>query len=228
MQTGMKWVFIGNMIMTVAVACSGCARTSANPVVPKACPYGHAALKDVPVEYGFIGNVTPEVQRRLDNLEFVPGGCCFEPGVSRESLLICTQCKYSYDPTTAEWWRCDHDPNTFQRPLSHAVRQFALTATGDPDDVSYDQAVRHGRVASDGVSYRTTESHAQVAVRVVAFLEGLGVTPQAPKTEEMLGMTEWTTYRFRVNGGWGGVNLMRIVTNDPPTIDVSFDWPAAR
>ena len=74
--------------LVVLISLSGCTKYSeiqestleeSQPPQPtaagiKECPYGHHALKDVPLIVGLL-NMTPELERQIANVEVWPAGC---------------------------------------------------------------------------------------------------------------------------------------------------------
>src|SRR3954462_5833495 len=59
------------------------------------CPDGHKALKDVPILAGLLW-ITPELQRKIDNLEVWPVGCT--PLGNYKTQVVCTKCRFAYEP----------------------------------------------------------------------------------------------------------------------------------
>lgn len=100
-------------ILLMAVGLFGCTATSTfdmasapspRPLkpIPTHCPYGHTALKEVPVVYGLL-MWTPELEKQAENLEFLSGGCVEMAGVSPKVVYICTTCRFKYNPVAGDW-----------------------------------------------------------------------------------------------------------------------------
>ena len=56
------------------------------------CPYGHDAVKDIPILYGLI-RTSEQLQERINNHEVVLGGCVVSPD-SPETQKICQECGF--------------------------------------------------------------------------------------------------------------------------------------
>jgi hypothetical protein len=228
MKTTMTFAGIAGVLGALAVGCAsatgGGRPATAAAAPPRVCPYGHAAIKSVPVSYGVLPRpMPPELERQIDNLEVVPGGCCYVSGESPDNVFICTRCRYEFDPSTRSWDRGDADPATFERPLSAAVRRFPLTHEADARDVYYGQVVEAGKVVREHVSFLTDETPERMAKRVARLIIGYGQVPE--RNVEDLVIVKQTSYRFRTNGAYGEVTLMPLTGPARRGTVVTYEWP---
>jgi hypothetical protein len=227
MKTNTTFVGIAVVLSALGFGCAsatgGAGSGGAGAVAPRVCPYGHAAIKEVPVEYGLPPRpMPPELQRRIENLEVVLGGCCYEPPVSPDYVFICTLCRYEFDPISREWGRSHTDPLTFKRPLSAVVRRFPLAHEADAREVYYSQTISAGRVQRESVSFDSDREVVDEADRVAQFIRGCGQAPE-PRIVDLFVAKE-TSYRFRMNGAYGEVSLLPLTGPARGTI-VTFLWP---
>lgn len=74
----------------------------------KRCPGGHTTLEDVPISYGLSTMEHKELERRINNLEFVLGGCEIQPDSPRVRPT-CRTCRFGYDSRSKTWSKSSHD-----------------------------------------------------------------------------------------------------------------------
>lgn len=144
------------------------------------CPSGHTTLKEVPISYGlppFKGVAAEEWEKKVENLEFVPGGCCVsDDSPTRE--VICTTCRFAHSisstrsPEDGSWTRISPDADSFPRPVSGLVRGFPV-----PNEKQLKGAVSFTQSLSDNleiqyqsISYVTTKDSADVKAGIDQWL----------------------------------------------------------
>ena len=66
------------------------------------CPYGHHALKDVPLIVGLLW-MSPELEKKIANVEVWPAGCS-SIGIYK-TKVVCMECGLAYDPVRNVWER---------------------------------------------------------------------------------------------------------------------------
>src|SRR5437016_3670417 len=129
----------------------------------KQCPDGHTTLKDVPISYGVPGASTraerKKLQRQIDNLEFLLGGC----EVDQDSPMVrptCTTCRFGYNSRTGTWSRASHDIHSFRRPFSELLNSFPMPA--HPRKVEYKQGVKSDKVVFEEIVYTASKDHPEL------------------------------------------------------------------
>src|SRR5438034_4420628 len=143
------------LLLTTSIALAGVAHAGElRSADLKQCPDGHTTLKDVPISYGVPGASTraewKKLQRQIDNLEFVLGGC--EVGEYPPMVRpMCTTCRFGYNSRTGTWSRASHDIHSFKRPFSELLTSFPVLA--HPRKVEYKHGVKSDTVAVEEVVY---------------------------------------------------------------------------
>jgi hypothetical protein len=154
----------------------------------KQCPNGHTTLKDVPIFYGL---PAPEdwtkMQRQIDNLEFVLGGCVVEDD-SPTVRPTCTTCRFGYDSRSETWSRRSPDISSFKRPFTEQFRAFPLPP--NPGNLTYEQWVRDGRVVGESVRY-TMKKDSQLKRQIEAWLSNHAIKAKYTETKEPGVVREW-------------------------------------
>jgi hypothetical protein len=98
------------------ISLSGCAKYSetqeytleeSQPPQPtaaaiKECPYGHHALRDVPLIVGLL-RMTLELEEKIAKVEIWPTGCT--PLGNYKTKVVCMECGVAYDPVLNVWER---------------------------------------------------------------------------------------------------------------------------
>ena len=145
---------------------------SGRPV--RACPYGHATLRKTPISYGMpVHNA--KLERSIDECDVILGGCVIEPH-SPKKALVCTTCKFVYNPPSGEWdkgyWsRRSTDITSFKEGFPAILTSVPLPKEahliGYP---VYTQFVRNGKTTSSAVKYATREPFPVVKKEIVEFL----------------------------------------------------------
>jgi hypothetical protein len=83
------------------------------------CPYGHQAVRRVPVLNGLIA-IDRHLQAKAERFEVVLGGCT---GSDLEAV-ICAKCGFRYYAETRKWERTSNNARSFNPPISTALRRF--------------------------------------------------------------------------------------------------------
>jgi len=134
----------------------------------KQCPDGHQALKDVRIIAGLLW-MTPELVKKIENLEVWPAGCSALGNY--KTKVVCTQCRFAYDPLFQHWERRSEDPNDFHRPLSPFIRNFPRGARdGKASLANYYQQIRDDHVERESLIYWTRDEYSLIKQQVLGYL----------------------------------------------------------
>jgi len=150
------------------------------------CPNGHTTLKVVPISYGlppFEGEAAKEWKKRVENLEFVPGGCCVSSD-SPKSEVICTTCRFAHSISSTGrtedgyWTRISPNSDSFPQPISEVARSFPVPAEDQlKGSVSFTQSLSDTlKNRYESVSYVTTENAPDVKNEIDKWLNVRGIT----------------------------------------------------
>ena len=144
------------------------------------CPYGHAALKDVPIFYG-----TPDFRNKaavsnmdhaIETYQAWHGGCV----VSDDSPTVrvtCVTCGFGYESDSELWSRSSPDKASFRIPFSAMLNGFPLPPTDmRVGEVEYSQSVRSNAVTMEIVSYTSREEQPVVFSRATNWLAQFKIT----------------------------------------------------
>jgi hypothetical protein len=134
-----------------------------------ACPFGHAALRDVPVLNGLL-LWTPELRRAADDPEFWPGGC----SGNSSNKVVCANCRYAYDASARLWVRSSESRDGFLRPQASWAADFPIAAL-PASKAMYSQSVDGtGDVRCEEVVYWSGEASRNIEEQIVARMPGMG------------------------------------------------------
>jgi hypothetical protein len=151
----------------------------------KQCPDGHTTLKDVPISYGLPAASTraewKKLQRQIDNLEFVLGGC----EVDNDSPMVrptCTTCRFGYNSRTGTWTRRSTDIHSFKRPFTDLLTSFPVLA--HPRKLEYEQGVQSDHVVLEEIVYTASKDHPELKARIDQWFAGHGIAATYSKPNE--------------------------------------------
>lgn len=168
-------LFCPALVAASMVGCSkegedSTASSHPSPIASKVknCPDGHATLKNVPISYGLL---IPDEKTKaaVARQDFWPGGCVFGPGAPTNAV-VCTTCGLGSDNNDGWWSGSAQSLSQFKRPFSSLMASFPVPATNVlVTPATFSQAFTSNRIVSEGISFQTTESFADVAERVDAW-----------------------------------------------------------
>jgi hypothetical protein len=180
----MKLITFIAAVLTIALVASA-EVTSADL---KRCPDEHTTLKDVPISYGLSTMERKELERRVNNLEFVLGGCEVEPDSPRVRPT-CTTCRFGYDGRSKTWSRSSQDIRTFKRPFSSLLTSFPVLRR--PRKVEYEQRVRSGRVVSEEIVYTASQDHPELKARIDQWFSAHHIIAAYTQPKEGTTVRQW-------------------------------------
>lgn len=140
----------------------------------KKCPYGHRALRDIPIMYGLPmleGERGKELEQRLRNREITLGGCVVMPD-SPKVQTTCLTCDYTYSQRDDSWSRSDPDPKSFHPAISDLVKSLCPPKTSES---VYGQEVDHDGLYSETVSIDSILSFDELKSYVAAWIPRVGL-----------------------------------------------------
>lgn len=195
------------------------------------CPYGHHALRDVPILYGLmIGG--PDSEKAIRDLRFVWGGCLIG---EKKSQVICATCRATLDRKTKVWSWHSCDETAFSPPFTELVRGF-------PQDLASTSVLKifaeetqesliplNSHWISQKVEFGSIVERDKLQEKIVRFLKRQGVTCSAfvrdvpaevGSTDQTVSITQrplrWISfyknpYKETLTGQWKGL-FVRVVT----------------
>jgi hypothetical protein len=161
--------------------------------VDVSCPYGHKAVRRVPVLNGLIA-IDAALQKKTERFEIVLGGCT---GSDTEAIL-CGRCGFRYYSEGKKWERTSTDRRSFNPPISAALRRFEDLCP--PRVFEYVQEIGlDGSMAERSVLFSDEEDVEKVRSLLVARMKEYG-------TKELVPGGLWLSDEWTVvfsNGGNG-------------------------
>jgi hypothetical protein len=178
---------VGPLIALLTVAGTALAEITSADL--KHCPDGHTTLKDVPISYGVPApDDWKKMQRQLDNLEFVLGGC--EPPPNAPHFQpTCTTCRFGFDSTTKTWSRRSSDTRSFKRRFSTDLTSFPIP--GNMNNILYRQWVRDNVVVRESVSYTIPRDSLPLRRRIGTWLRSRAKDAKLTKDASLSTGLQW-------------------------------------
>ena len=140
----------------------------------KICPYGHHALKDIPIMYGlpdFSGSNRAIWEEKIRNHEIVLGGCVVMPD-SPKVDTTCLTCGFVYSQRDDSWFRSSEDPDSFHPRISDLLRSIMPAGI---EERYFAVSVEHDGSASESASVDSSLALADLKTYMVSWIERSGL-----------------------------------------------------
>lgn len=211
------------LLILVPMICSG----EVKSVDLKRCPDGHTSLKNVPIAYGLSTMDRKELERRINNLEFVMGGCEVESDSPRVRPT-CTTCRFGYDSRSRTWSRSSQDIRSFKRPFSSLLTSFPVLQ--HPRKVEYEQRVRSDRVVAEEIVYTASQDHPELKARIDQWFSAHHIIVTYTQPKEGRIVRQWEAPGISIRFSYEPGELFVWFTHDlrAPSPNQSLQPPALR
>jgi len=133
---------------------------------PKKCPFGHNALKEIPIVYGLLA-YNAELEKKFKNKSLWKGGCVVGP---EKTKLYCTTCEYAYQGSLEYWEMSSDKIEDFEIPLDPLIAKF-------PGKGGYSQNLKGNIVTRESRHFWVDENADALVRKFIKYLKSFKTDP---------------------------------------------------